>query len=375
MKVLVVTDTFFPRYDGITRFIKEVIPGLKKDFKLTIITASYSKGKVWEGIKTIRFPVFKLVKVLDYSATMPNPFIVWREVKKADVVFVQSITHAWSVPMAILFGYLQRKKVVCYFHQMGWEQVYIHYQKILGKKIARFIESIIKAITKVFGNMCTLIIVPSESIIDVLNKIGIKTDTKIVRLGVNIREFKPPKKKELAKKKVGIHKRLFVVGYCGRISHDKDIETLLTAFDKFKENKNAILLLVGDGGKFRKLQKRKDIMMTGFVKDVADYYRAMDVFVLPSLTETTGLVTPEAMACGVPVIVTPFGFALTHISKGYNGLLFGAKEVDALVEQLEKVYKDKKLRSTLGKNGRKTVLEDFTWKKTIREIKSILKNI
>lgn len=378
-RVLVVVDNFFPKHDGVMRFIEEVVPPLAKDFKITILAANYDgkKFKTWNGIPIFKFLVFRGIKILDYSPVLPNPFVVWREVKKSDVIFVQTITSAYTVPLSIIFGRLQRKKIVCYFHQKGWEQYYIHTRRKWGTKIAGMSEKVVKFISKFYGNMCDLFLISSEEMVSVLEKVGIRTKAEIVGLGVDIKEFKPARIKAKSKQKVDIDKKKFVIGYCGRVSYDKDIDTLVSAFNLFKEkHKNAMLLLVGDGDKAHDMLKdTHSIYLTGFVENVADYYKAMDIFVLPSLTETTGLVLPEAMASGVACITTPVGFAQTHVSKGYNALLFGPKDVEGLVEQMELLYKDKKLRKHLARNARKTIEEGFTWNKTIKDLKRILKEV
>ncbi|OGM02366.1 hypothetical protein A3K72_03160 [Candidatus Woesearchaeota archaeon RBG_13_36_6] len=372
-KVLVVADTFFPNVDGVTRFIKDVIPGLSKSFDITILAPGYKKIKSYEGMPVVTFPIFKGLRIKagkDYYPPIPLIFRIRKHVKNSDVVFAQSLPFLGIA--SILMAKLYRKPTVMYFHHIGWDQ--LHHLTKGPELFRRALRAFALFLMRFFSNRCDLILIPSEQVKHTLNTYGFKSNKAIVQLGINTKEFKPIENKDLAKKRIGIDSNSFVIGYCGRISKEKDLTTLVQAFKELnKKYDNLYLLLVGAGDDIQQeLKGMKNARITGFMENVVPYYQAMDVCVLPSLTETTGLALPEAMSCGIPVITTPVGFALTSISNGYNGLIFSQKDVPGLVEQLDKVYNDKALRASLTKNGRKTVEDVFTWEKTIAEIKDIL---
>jgi len=91
---------------------------------------------------------------------------------------------------------------------------------------------------------------------------------------------------------------------------------------------------------------------------------------LPSLTETTSLSTLEAMACGLPVIVSNVGCLREYIKEKYNGLLFPKNNSYVLYEKLKFLIENPSLREEIGKNARKTT-ENFSWEKTILRIKKV----
>ena len=97
---------------------------------------------------------------------------------------------------------------------------------------------------------------------------------------------------------------------------------LLEAFRKLEEQENILLLMVGDGTEkqVKEFKEIKNCKVTGFVPNVQDYLKAMDIFVMPSLTETTSLATLEAMACGLPVIATKVGYIKNYLVKNHNGI-------------------------------------------------------
>ena len=101
----------------------------------------------------------------------------------------------------------------------------------------------------------------------------------------------------------------------------------------------------------------------------------MDVYVLPSLTETTSLSTLEAMACGCAVIATPVGYVKEYIKEKYNGMLFPFKNSLVLSLKLGILLENEKLREKLAVNGRKTVERLFKWEKTAQNIKKILRTV
>lgn len=74
---------------------------------------------------------------------------------------------------------------------------------------------------------------------------------------------------------------------------------------------------MGDGLDSQKafFKKNEDVILTGSTRNVLKYLQAMDLFVLPSLTETSSLATMEAMACGLPVVVTKVGYLKYYINE------------------------------------------------------------
>jgi glycosyltransferase involved in cell wall biosynthesis len=116
----------------------------------------------------------------------------------------------------------------------------------------------------------------------------------------------------------------------------------------------------------------KNIYYLGLKEDVVPYLQAMDIFVLPSLTETSSISTIEAMSTGLPVVVTPVGILKEIIEKEKNGFLFPKGSVDSLVQVLDRLIADENLRKTAGRNARITIKNHFSWVKTSRKIKDIL---
>ncbi len=376
-KILFVTDSFLPLVDGVSRFSCDLLNTLSKDFEFRLLAPDYGlRLNNYNGIRISYFKTNKLFKIKagqDYYPTAPNFFRIMSEVKKADAVFVQTLPYLGA--MTILAAKLQKKPVAMYFHQIGWEQLKLVTQGPAWFKnlIRRFALGQIRY----YCNLCSIILVPSSEIMGILDDAGINAEKAVVNLGVDTKRFVPSKNKAAAKKKLGINPKSTVIGYCGRMSEEKDVPTLIRAFLRLSEKKNNLfLLLVGGGEIFEKYTlTHRNIKITGFVTDVVPYYNAMDIYVMPSLTETTGLSTVEAMSSGIPVITTPVGIAMTGISSGYNGMIFSKGNDAELEAQLETLLASRAARQKLSKNARKSVLDNYSWDKTAKEIKEILGNL
>ncbi|MFK7739060.1 MAG: glycosyltransferase family 4 protein [Planctomycetota bacterium] len=144
----------------------------------------------------------------------------------------------------------------------------------------------------------------------------------------------------------------------------KGLPHLLNAWEK--AGLDADLVLVGgispevEAGCAKQLQ-RSNVIRHGHVSDLAPHYGGADVFVLPSFEEGSPLVSYEALAAGLPCLMTPHS-AGEVVRDGVEGLLAPAGDQSAWVDLLSKVAADETLRERLGKAARARSLE-FTWKR------------
>jgi glycosyltransferase involved in cell wall biosynthesis len=185
-----------------------------------------------------------------------------------------------------------------------------------------------------------------------------------------------PGDKAKARAGLGLPEDTFIVGYHGRIAYEKNLLVLLRAFRRLNV-KNKKLIIVGDGVPAIKerLLRSGDVIVTGSSNNVVPYLHAMDIYVQPSLTETTSLTVLEAMACGLPVVSSKVGFIKYYILDGENGLFFDNSSPYDLATKISRLQRDQVLRSTLSVNARHTVVEQFNWERTAEEIKKILDSI
>ncbi len=369
-KLLIATDGFLPRWDGISSFLHELIPRLEKNYKLHIFAPNLGGYKFPYKAKITRFKTIRVRLADNYYASLVNINTMVRAIKKTDVVWIQCMgpIGIWG----IILGKIYKKPILMYNHMLEWE-VYPNSQGINILKVP--INVITKMLSRVFYNMCKTIIVPSIEQVELLNLMGVKSNKKVVHLGVDIKHYKPPISKAEAKHKLGIDPVKFVVGYAGRLSLEKDLKTLYRAFIRLAKKYNDVVLLIAGGGRpelEKMFSNKENVILTGIKDDLLPYYQAMDVYVLPSLTETTSLTTMEAMAVGCSVIATPVGFVKEYINDGVNGLLFPKKNSYTLYKKIEYLLENSDERAKLGKKARETIVENYTWDKTAEGIKDII---
>lgn len=370
-KLLIATDSFLPRWDGIARFLIDLLPKLRDDFEITVLAPDF-KGEEIEidKVNIVRFALYNF-SIGDYQPPKFNKEKVKRYVEDADLVFTQTLGPIGS--SAIKIAHKLKKPVIAFIHSIEWELVT---KSISHSKIFEHLSYyMIKRWTKNIYNKCNLIITPSDETSEILNSNGIKALKTVVHLGIDTHMFRPPEDKKKAKQAININPKQKVIGFVGRIGREKDLMTLYKAFlNVEKRKKNVKLLLIGKGleSQSNKFKKKENIIIVGSTKNVARYLQAMDIFVLPSLTETSSLSTMEAMSCALPVLVTKVGHLKYYIKEKENGLFFPKKNDTILALKLSWLLDNEYVRKVLGANARKTIERDYNCEKTINKIKFIL---
>jgi glycosyltransferase involved in cell wall biosynthesis len=370
-KLLIATDSFLPRWDGIARFLNEIISKISNNFDIIVLAPEYEgKRPEIENVEIIRWPLYKFQVADIYPAKLR--FKSLKDiVKRADIIWTQTIGPIGS--NAILYGRKFNKTVIANIHSLEWELVSESVAKNFFTK--SLIQFFIKKIAKYLYNKCDLLIVPSKEIAKILGWIGIKTVKVIIYLGVDINKFRPVEDKTRIREQLNLAPDKKIIGFTGRIGREKDLITIYRAFVSLSKKRDDILLLiVGEGVvELKKMLKQKEnIILTGAVDNIVPYLQSMDIYVLPSLTETTSLSTMEAMACGLAVISTKVGFVKHYIKNKENGLFFPMKNSFVLMLKLEYLLNNERIRNKLGMNARKTIVERYTWDKTVEKINKVL---
>jgi glycosyltransferase involved in cell wall biosynthesis len=177
----------------------------------------------------------------------------------------------------------------------------------------------------------------------------------------------------------------FVVGYAGRFVEEKGIDVLLTALHDLGGAWQAKLLGSGPAqARLRELAQRLQIAdRVRFLPwmpsaQTVDYYRSLDVLVLPSRSQANwkeqfGRVLVDAMACGVPVIGSTCG-EIPHVI-GDAGLIFPEGDAAVLRDQLRALQTDQALRRDLARRGRQRVLACFTQEQIARQTHEVYQSV
>ncbi len=173
----------------------------------------------------------------------------------------------------------------------------------------------------------------------------------LFRRGVDTDLFSPEKREEgFWARRLGIKKHQRVILYVGRVSKEKGLDTFLYVARCFPED---VFVIVGDGPYRREIEAKrpKNVHLTGYMvgEELAKAYASSDVFLFPSETETYGQVVLEAMASGLPVIVSSKGASHEHVQEGVNGLI--ATRPEEYVEALSLLLSNESLRRSMAQEA------------------------
>jgi glycosyltransferase involved in cell wall biosynthesis len=205
--------------------------------------------------------------------------------------------------------------------------------------------------------LADVVFAPSDYVIECLIENGVAAE-KILKIpyGVDHVRFSPT---------LGLQEngKVFRVVFAGSIRPAKGVRYLLEAWRGLRL-KNAELVLVGqpdDDGRKILREFRGHYCWPGAVPKhgVDQWLRTSDVCVLPSLSDAWGLVVTEAMACGVPVVVTSSTGA--PVRDGIDGFVVPPRSVTALQESIRFLYENPDTRRTMGLRGREHIAKSYTW--------------
>lgn len=201
--------------------------------------------------------------------------------------------------------------------------------------------------------------------------------------GVDVERFSPGPSS--LRPHLGLTPDDLVIGFVGRLTRDKGLPELIEAFEVIESiEPRARLLLVGWfdvaedslGPDLRdRIRRHPRICLTGFVSDTVDYYRAMDLMVLPTWREGFPNSVLEAAATGIPVITTQSTGSRDSVVPEVTGLLLPAGHPDAIVESVLKLLKHPERRRRMGQAARAWVLENYTSEHVLARTVDFYKNL
>lgn len=370
-KLLIATDCFLPRWDGISRFLTDIIPELD-DFEITIIAPEFP-GNYTEiaNTKIIRIPLSKLV-IGDFTVAKSSAEIIEKHISETDIVWAHTLSTIGRT--SIKLAKKHKKKVAFYIHSIDWELVIRSID--MPSPIKDLAYPLIRWNVLEFYKKCDLLMSPEENVDEMLDWNKITTKKVRVTMGVNLKKFTFPNEKEKYKTAIGLSGKK-IIGFCGRISKEKNLEVLFAAYKRIsREYPDSVLLIVGSGiKKYQHNYNQENIIFVGQQENVVPYLQAMDIFVLPSLVETTSLATLEAMACGAVPICTPVGYVKEYITEKLNGMLFPFGNDIILALKIKQLLDDEKMRQVMSKVARLTVQQKFNFIETAEKVKQTLNSL
>ena len=237
-----------------------------------------------------------------------------------------------------------------------------------------FLRRPIIAYLRRFHNATQCTMVPTQALHDDLRKEGFR-DLMTVARGVDVRRFDPAHRSEALRAQWGAAPDDLVVACVGRLAPEKNLVTLVAAFEAIRRDRpRARLVLVGDGPMRKELQARcPDAIFAGqrTGADLAVHYASADLFLFPSVTETFGNVTTEAMASGLAVVAFDYAAAQRLIRQGENGALAPFDDTAAFIATAKRTAADLANCRVLGARARTSVMA-LDWDSIAAQVEGVM---
>ncbi|MBV8239138.1 MAG: glycosyltransferase family 1 protein [Sphingomonas sp.] len=218
-----------------------------------------------------------------------------------------------------------------------------------------FLEPLVKYLMTRFYNRFDRVLVPSNSMMALLAEWGVTAPMGIWSRGINHDRFRPDRRDLAWRRSLGIADHEMAVGFLGRLVKEKGLDIFAEVSTELKRRGVAHKVLVVGEGPARDwfAEAVPDAVFTGFQSGDAlgRAVASMDVFFNPSVTETFGNVTTEAMASAVPVVAARATGAVDLVEDGVNGFLVPPRDVAAYADAIARIVADPALREAMGEAG------------------------
>lgn len=388
MRVCILT-TSFPLYKGITigaHVLQQVRCLSELGVEVDVLAPHHPGAPRNEMVNSISVYRFRYMwperwQTLCYGAGIPAnlqkslwariqlPFLLLMLLINTLIIARRSdIIHAhWSLSglAGALAGKLLRKPVVVTLH---------HGRASLRNDLA------IKFVAKT----ADCILCNSQYTLSKLLQAAMPKDAKVISPGVDIERFHPQVDTiPFFSSESEIPRNRPLVLALGRLIEWKGFQNLIDAMGMIKTDPLPYLLIGGRGPLKNKLERQvRQNGLEGSIRIIDHipfefihhYYRAADVFVLPSIidkegnTEGLGVVLLEALACGIPCVASNVGGITDIVQDGKNGFLVEPKDVEALADKITRLLQDKDLQQKMSEYGRNFVVNNYSWKSKALEL-------
>ncbi len=373
LRVALVTETYPPEVNGVALTVAQVVKGLRaRNHAVQLVRPRQAAGEATDagprfhevlmrGLPIPRYPNLRM------GVPSKKALVQLWSVHRPDVVHIATEgALGWSALQAAV----HLKLPVSSDFRTNFHAYSRHYG--IG-----WLYKPIMAYLRKFHNRTQCTMVPTEALKRDLEAGGFKQLTVVSR-GVDIQQFSPGRRSAALRAEWGVAEDDLVVVYVGRLAPEKNLATLTAAFEAVLQvQPRARLVVVGSGPQQGELQARwPQAIFAGQRKgeDLAAHYASGDLFLFPSLTETFGNVTTEAMASGLPVLAFDYAAAAQLIRNGENGVLAPMDDTAAFVRAATHLAGQPALRRQMGAAAALTASE-LDWSTIVARFEGVLDTV
>ncbi|MDQ3075259.1 MAG: glycosyltransferase family 1 protein [Pseudomonadota bacterium] len=233
--------------------------------------------------------------------------------------------------------------------------VHTRFETYLGYYHLEWLEPTVRAILRRFYRRCDALVAPAESMATILRAQRMNRDISIWTRGIDRTQFNPARRSPGFRATHGIGENEVVVGFLGRLVLEKGLDVFADAIDAAVVGGAALkVMVIGDGPARQWFSERlPDAIFVGELSgtELATTLASCDVFLNPSITETFGNVTLEAMASGLPVVAAAASGATNLVQDGKTGILVTPGAIDEFGTALHAYAAQPDLRARHGAAG------------------------
>lgn len=363
MKIGIFTNNYLPNPYGVTRSIETFRNELGRQGNEVFIFAPFWKGYKDNDSNVFRYPSIDIEIKFRFPLAVPFSWKMRKIIKKLDL----DIIHAQHPNLlgGVAMKWARRKKIPLIFTWHTLYDQYTNFVPFIPPKIsANYI--IKKAVD--FANKSDVVIVPTDSIIPILRKWGVKNKNIIpIASGVLEEEFVDSDRNKI-RERYSIKDDETVLLMVSRLTSEKNVEFVFRSVRNILNKEKVKFLVVSNGYLMPKLKEfcskeniSEKVIFCGEVKreEIKNYFAAADIFVYGSKSETQGMIITEAMYMGLPVVaLNATGINSLVLNKG-NGFLVSENEKEFEVAVL-KLINDKDLREKFSETSARIAKMKFT---------------
>ncbi|OTG68606.1 glycosyl transferase [Acinetobacter sp. ANC 4470] len=371
LKIAIVTETWSPEINGVALSLLQLCKGLQKQgHKILLIRPEQEQScRDFSPNKECLVKAQSIPKYPSLQFGWPQ----FLKVSNALDAFAPNVVHIVTEgPLGL--SALQAAKVKGIPVSSGFHSPFQEFSRFFD---LAFLVKPIQCYLRWFHNNTQMTCIPSKDTEYILRQFGVCCPLVVVGRGVDIACFSPEYYSDALRQKWGVNSDTKVLLYVGRLSPEKEIDVLVSAYLAMKQTaKHDIkLVIVGDGperSRLEMLSQGHGVVFTGVLtgSNLAQAYASANVFVFASQVETFGNVVLEAMASGLPIIAYDYACAHLHVKHAETGWLSPLGNVTSLIQSIYTLPNNPQLKY-MGLKARKTV-QHMGWQYPVHQFEEAL---